>query len=194
MVKYSVFIRVFLLSIFILSLPTEASVIFTATGGVNNLKTKELNNNNGSAGGSYSGFSLGYLNKEIEIGVYSSNINSKTQLSHDDTDNDYNLGINSIGAYLTHYRESLYFGIGYGKATIKEKLTTSLTGNSLDTLKDIYNIPSDGETSSSEVRALIGFKLLNISSLTLSIYGQKVKMLETSHDDTNFGLELKINI
>ncbi len=187
-------IRVFLFSIFIISLQVEASVTFTATGGLNNLTTKELSNNGGIAAGTYTGFSLGLLTGNTEVGVYSSGIKSQTELTHDNEKNDLNVNISSIGAYLTHYRNSLYFGIGYGKATIKETLKSNLSGPSLATLKDLYSISGDGETSSTEARALIGFKVLSLSSMTFSIYVQKIKMLETSHDNTNFGLELKINI
>ena len=162
--------------------------------GISSLVTKELDHRDGRAAGSSFTAKIGYLNNATEIGVYSTNINSKTSVTHDGISADLQYLINSTGAYLAHYRNRLYFEIGYGKASIKEQVTTDLTGAALAAMKEVYNLDTSGEFASTEARALVGVKLFSLGVATVTVYGQKIKMLETSHDETNFGFELKLTL
>lgn len=181
----------FVIYIFLI-LSASAEVVFSTNYGLNQFTTKELNNKSGKAAGNSSTTKLGYLNAGTEIGLYNTNINSSVSLTHDNTNADISYRLNSVGAYISVYKNDIYFELGYGKASISENLKTELTGSSRSALKAIYNLDTDGKFSSTEVRALGGVKLFSISAFTITAFIQKIKMLETSHDETDLGLELKV--
>jgi hypothetical protein len=170
-----------------------AEVVFSANYGLNQFLTKELNNKSGKAAGTSSTAKLGLLNAGTEIGIYNTNINSSVTLKHDGENSDASYKINSVGAYIAIYKKNAFFEFGYGKASISESLSTNLTGSSLSALKSIYNLNTDETFASTEARLLGGIKLFSLSLFTFVVYIQKIKMLETSHDETDLGLELKLN-
>jgi hypothetical protein len=179
---------------FLLISNTYGEIIVSFNYGLNQLVTKELNNRNGKAAGTSQMFKVGMLNGSQEIGLYSNTIESSVNITHDNTENELTTSINSVGGYLAFYKNSLYIEFGYGKASVKENIDSDLTGTSLTALKEIYDLNTDGSLTSTEARILLGFKLISSGVFTLTTYAQKIKMLETSHDSTDIGLELKVNI
>lgn len=180
--------------IYLYFVPTAfAEVVFSANFGINHFLTKELNNKSGKAAGTSSTAKLGLLNAGTEIGIYNTNINSSVTIKHDGENSDANYKINSVGAYIAIYKKNAFFELGYGKASISETLNTGLTGSSLSALKSIYNLNTDETFASTEARLLGGIKLFSLSLFTFVAYIQKIKMLETSHDETDLGIEFKLN-
>lgn len=172
---------------------SHAGINLTIGGGLSTYTTKELTQNNGTAQGNSTHFKLGMLNKKFEIGLYSGTQNYSLDLEHDSVDNTLEVQIQTIGSYIAYYANMLYFELGYGKADIKEKLDSSLSDTSKAILVDLYNLNLDGSTSANEARFLMGIRALNLGNIVLTGFAQKTIMLNTSHNSTLFGVELKVS-
>ena len=186
--------RVFLFVIYIFLINNAYSnIVLSGNYGINQLITKELGERNGKASGSSNTFKLGILNSDYEVGMYMSNHESSVSISHDNSSPKLLFDIESVGGYLTFYRRNLFLEIGYGQARIRETLQSDLEEAAISAVKEIYNLKTKEEKSSTEARFQIGYKLYYLNSLVLVGYLQKVKMLQVSHDFTELGLELKLN-
>lgn len=131
--------------------------------------------------------------KTIEFGAYSSQGDLKTDFKHDGVSSEISYNKKAFGIYTTYYRKKLYFELGYGKATITEKLSGPLTSNQQYVVKDIYDIHDDAITSD-EGRLLVGIKAFNFGDFVTTVYAQRTILFSSDHQVDLIGLELKAKI
>lgn len=172
---------------------TYAGTTVSFTAGVNGLTTDELSQQGGVASGTITGVKIGKRRSRSELGLYYSAANFKTSFKHDSLDYDLVFKKVSFGAYTAYYGESVYFELGYGRGSVKETLSSSADSATQILVKKIYNL-SDKPAATSEVRALMGAKIIQFETVIITVFAQKTIFLESSHDSSSIGLELKIGI
>jgi len=171
----------------------QSAVNFTVGAGQGAIASKEMADNNGQAAGQAFMVKVGFLDKRLEIGIYSSSGNFSTKLKHDSIDSDLKILKTGFGAYATYYSQTIYLEIGFGKTIFKETLTTTLAAAAEESLRNSYNL-NDEEKTSTEVRVLAGLKIFKVKNLAFTFYAQITKQLEKNHQDTQLGFEIKLSI
>lgn len=170
-----------------------ASVVVSFGMAQGTLINKPLSNNKGNANGMSSSLKIGYKQKTVEFGAYTSNGSFSTDIKHDGTTSELSYDKSSFGLYLTYYRPRIYFGIGYGKSVISEKLEGLLSATEQTLLESIYDVASDG-INTTEGTFSLGLRVFTLGTFVGAIYGQKVLQFDSSHSINIIGFELKTSI
>jgi hypothetical protein len=191
---YYKIVKVYLvLLLFTFNTQAIASLIVSAAYGYSGLTTKALNEQKGNAAGSTLMLKFGMMDKEFELGCYTTKGNFIADVKHDGVENEIAYEKQSLGLYATYYRKKVYFEFGYGKTTIDEKFTSTLSTIQQNIVKDIYNVQDD-KIDSFEARMLGGIKLFSFWDFITTMYIEKTIELDVDHQTMTVGLEIKAQI
>lgn len=182
---------IFIILVF-LSGTSHSQVVVTLGGAGGLLSTNELEENSVSAQGIGTHFKIGMIRQsKVEVGIYLASSRYEAKVEHDSVENKLVFDTQSVGSYLTYYSGKAYFEAGYASATLKESLESSLGDSAQEVLSDIYHLKTNKDVTASEVRFMFGYKLFSGFGINFSGFAQKILMLDTSHNLTMVGLELK---
>lgn len=135
--------------------------------------------------GSFKGRSLS------EFGVSFANQSFKGATEHDGVDIEVSAKMNVLEFYYTHYFKSLYFELGYSRSFITSEVDGSLSDSQKTSVKNIYNLDSEGSNSDA-LRFMLGYKLYQNNGFVVSGHGSYTIHQSSTYKESLIGLEFKV--